>query len=250
MKAKVKKLVRRIKFHLLGDPKLKAIQHGPLFLPTFRNNQGLDNDEDYVASSKEQIDHLKNHFHFHSEAVILDFGCGQGRFANGLKSLEIPFKSYFGVDTILISIKWCKKWLTKYGKQYNFIHLPAHNARYNLEATQLRPLPFEETSFDLIFLNSVFSHMLTDDIVFYLSEFYRTLKPDGKLYVTAFIEDNVESEVENPEGYLGESKGKLHRVRFNKDYFFSLYEQAGFTIEVYSHRHISRTNQSVVIAKK
>jgi ubiquinone/menaquinone biosynthesis C-methylase UbiE len=126
--------------------------------------------------------------------------------------------------------------------------LPAHNARYNIAAENLQKLPFEANTFDLVFLNSVFSHMMTKDVLFYLNEFKRTLKPNGILYVTAFVEENVPEVEENPENYLGESKGYLHRVRFEKQFFTDLFVKTGFTIKVFTHQHITRTKQSVIIA--
>jgi len=101
----------------------------------------------------------------------------------------------------------------------------------------------------LIFLNSVFTHMLTDDINFYLSEFHTVLKSTGCIYLTAFIEENVLQVEENPDNYLSISSGALHRVRFEKNYFFELVEDANFEVTAYHHQLISRTSQSVVVLK-
>ena len=40
--------------------------------------------------------------------------------------------------------------------------------------------------------------MLSDDVIFYLKEFNRILKPGGRVYMTAFVEENVPEEEENP----------------------------------------------------
>ncbi|MEL6810601.1 MAG: methyltransferase domain-containing protein [Bacteroidota bacterium] len=245
-----RRIKRRIQITLFGNPDFKAIKYKELYLPPFRENQGLSDNADYIQSAIDQIEHLSQHFDFTEEKSILDFGCGQGRLANGLKTLGTSLGSYVGIDTHLKSIKWCQKWITKYGKPFKFIHLPAYNARYNTRAEQLQKLPFEADTFDLAFLNSVFSHMMTEDCVFYLNEFQRTLTTGGKVYITAFVEENVPNCEENPENYLGASKGHLHRVRFEKKFFLNLFDEAGFDVEVFSHQQITRTKQSVVIARK
>ncbi|WP_265200701.1 class I SAM-dependent methyltransferase [Aureitalea sp. L0-47] len=229
---------------------MKAITYKEFYLPTFRENQGLSDNEVYLQSAVEQINHLSEYFDFYESSSILDFGCGQGRLVNGLKLMRTQFGSYFGVDTHYKSIKWCNKWITKYGTKIKFIHLPAFNARYNRGVETLQQLPFEKNSFDLVFLNSVFSHMLTDDVLFYIEEFQAVLKANGILYVTAFVEEKVPDCEENPKNYLGESVGKLHRVRFEKQFFLNLFEENGFKVEIFAPQHISRTKQSVIIARK
>jgi predicted SAM-dependent methyltransferase len=137
-----------------------------------------------------------------------------------------------------------------YNEKISFIHLPAYNARYNDRVEGLKEIPFGSESFGLIFLNSVFSHMLSRDVIFYLNEFYKCLRTDGYIYITAFVEENVPDEVENPENYLAESKGALHRVRFNKEYFFKIIKDTGFEVCKFYHQNITRTKQSVIVLKK
>lgn len=157
---------------------------------------------------------------------------------------------YIGIDTDLNSIRWCKKFLSPYNLQYRFLHVPAYNARYNKEAEGLKTIPIAGSQFDLVFLNSVFSHMLEGDIIFYLKEFYRLLKPCGGLYLTAFLEHDVPRIEENPTDYINQSIGSLHRVRYEINHFNNLLENANFSIEHFFHQHEERTKQSVVVAKR
>lgn len=220
-----------------------------IILPTTRSNEGLSDHKAYLDSGIEQIAFLKQNHLISKNSKILDFGCGQGRLLNSLKYSKTKFSKYIGLDTSENSIKWCQKYLAK-SQDVEFIHLPAENARYNPNVKGLQHLPFESNEFDLIFLNSVFSHMLTDDITFYLSEFYKVLKNNGSLYLTAFIEENVPSVQENPHNYLSKSSGALHRVRYEKNYFFELIKNAQFELSSFHHQHITRTHQSVVVLKK
>ena len=101
-----------------------------------------------------------------------------------------------------------------------------------------------------MFLNSVFSHMLQNDIKFYLNEFYKILNDKGFVYFTAFVEESVPDVEENPNNYLEKSSGRLHRVRYNKNFIEKLISDAGFTVEKFIHRGIERTSQSVYVIKK
>jgi ubiquinone/menaquinone biosynthesis C-methylase UbiE len=99
---------------------------------------------------------------------ILDFGCGSGRLIRWL--CDIAEGSHIcGVDIQAEHILWCKQNLQP----------PFHFA-----VTTIVPhLPFEDNYFDLIYAGSVFTHI--DDLVdSWLLELRRTLKPNGRLYVT------------------------------------------------------------------
>ena len=229
----------------------QARQHGDLFLPISRSNEGLSDDLIYLGSAIEQIDELLQYCSLTSDSSILDFECGQGRFANGLLAHAITIKNYCGIDTDLESIKWCECWIQRWHPNFAFIHVPAFNARYNPTAAPQQPLPVEVHSFNIAFINSVFSHMLTSDVEFYLTQLHNALRDNGTIYMTAFIEPDVPEVEENPENYLSKtSTGPLHRVRYEQSFFCRLVEHAGFTIMAFKHRGIERTQQSVIIAKR
>ena len=169
---------------------------------------------------------------------------------NGLVHNKVAFRSYTGIDTVATSIAWCKKYLGSYSGDITFIQVPSHNARYNPTAEARVPMPVADASADFIFANSVFSHMMDDDVGFYLCEFTRVLAPGGTAYATAFVEEGVPPVEENPAGYLGrEMHGALHRVRFSRAKFDSLVANAGLAIEQFHHQGIDRTKQSVVILR-
>ena len=230
----------------------RSIKHKGFNLPITRTNQGLNDNENYLNSSKEQIDHLVSLKLINETSNVLDFGSGQGRLVNGLKFANINIEEYVGVDTDANSIKWCNRFLNNYNMNLKFIHLPAFNARYNKSANGLLELPVKKNKFDLVFLNSVFSHMMTNDIAFYLKEFNRIINKNGAIYLTAFTEENVPNVSENPIDYLNETNknGSLHRVRYEINYFNSLIKNSGLKIEHYLHQHIDWSKQSVFVLKK
>ena len=92
--------------------------------------------------------------------------------------------------------------------------------------------------------------MLSKVIIFYLNEFNRVLIKGGRVYLTAFIEEGVADVEENPSEYIDNSSGRLHRVRYEKDFFFKLVEDAGFKVNNFLHQEIRRTKQSVLVIEK
>lgn len=244
----LKNLINRLNKNVFP---LKAKKYNNLYLPLSRSNEKLYDDQDYVNSAVDQVKSLEKYCKITTATNILDFGCGQGRFANGLLASKQNIKSYFGIDTDSKSVEWCNKWLNQNNKNYTFLHLAAHNERYNPSVDKRLVLPINSNTFDIAFLNSVFSHMLATDIEFYLDELYRVLCNNGLLYLTAFVEENVPDVEENPKDYLGKkAQGPLHRVRYEKSFFLGLLDKSGFTLEDFKHQGIKRTKQSVVVARK
>ncbi|MEE2876900.1 MAG: class I SAM-dependent methyltransferase [Candidatus Neomarinimicrobiota bacterium] len=228
----------------------RARRYKNIYLPTKRSNEKLYDDESYINSVLEQIDFLNRYVDLNDNTRIIDFGCGQGRFANGL-ILKFPnLQLYRGVDTDDNAISWCKRWIQSFHNNFAFHHIPAHNARYNPSSSPRQPISLENASFDLAFLNSVFSHMLAEDVQFYLREMHRMLVRSGIIYATAFMEESVPEMEENPEGYLNRSStGPLHRVRYEKNFLLGLFEESGFELIDFRHRGIERTGQSIIVAQ-
>src|SRR4029077_19545452 len=126
-------------------------------------------------------------------------GCGVGRLGTGLRAHFGKLANYTGVDVDAGSIAWCRKHLT--GNNVAFIHLDLANDRYNPDGARMDEnfrLPLRDESYDVIHLYSVFSHMETLDVVTYLHELYRLLAPEGTVFLTAFVEEEVEEMTINP----------------------------------------------------
>jgi SAM-dependent methyltransferase len=222
-----------------------------VYLPYQRSNEKLSGDDEYVNSAVEQLRTLQQYQKTSSATRVFDFGCGQGRLAIGLL-LEYPeLGGYLGIDTDKLAVKWCQRWIHRYHDNFSFRHVDAHNELYNPTAFGRPELPVVLSSFDLAMASSVFTHMLSDDVRFYLRQINHALKMGGVLYLTAFIEKDVPPQEENPLGYLGkESTLPLHRVRYEQDFFLSMVKESGFKPLDLRHQGISRTKQSELIAEK
>jgi SAM-dependent methyltransferase len=175
----------------------------------------------------------------HAGSRVLDIGCGVGRLPIGLRARFGTLAGYTGVDVDAGCIGWCRKNLG--GGGATLVHVDLANERYNPSGAAINGgfrLPLADAGFDVIHLYSVFSHMEGGDVRAYLKEFRRLLAPGGRVFLTAFIEEGVEDQAVNPDGYgsfPGEWEGALHCVRFDRGFFDSMVSDAGLIIERFDH---------------
>jgi SAM-dependent methyltransferase len=127
------------------------------------------------------------------DASVLEVGCGVGRDAIQLADHLSPDGRYVGIDIIRPSIEWCQANIGARHPHFTFYHLDIqsqiHNPGGSSQARDVR-LPVASRSADRILLQSVFTHMFRRDIVHYLREFRRILKPGGKVVASFFLIDD------------------------------------------------------------
>lgn len=190
-------------------------------------------DAAFVTSACAEVDRLRTHG-LVREGRLLDWGCGAGRLAVGVRERWGRLGLYHGVDVQRPLIEWAQQHLG--GEGFHFTHVDVANARYNPDGSPARHIPGDDQDYDVFYAYSVFSHMLGDDVAPYLHEVRRLLRPSGFAFITAFVEDGVEDEVENPPGYGPmEWAGRLHCVRFNRDYFEAMVTSAGLRMDTFEY---------------
>jgi len=125
------------------------------------------------------------------EERVLDIGCGCGRIALPLTGYLSQRGGYSGLDVVEEAIHWCQQHITPRYPNFQFLHTDLYNKRYNPTGCYLAKeyvFPFEDHSFDFIFLASVFTHLLPDDTKNYLEEVARLLNPvGGRVFITFFL---------------------------------------------------------------
>ena len=100
-----------------------------------------------------------------------DFGCGSGRIAHAL-SKKVDAMSYKGTDVVQSLLDYAK---TKTPNHYKFI------------LHRKLSIPSKNNTVDFGFAFSIFTHLLQTECYLYLRDFYRAIKPGGKL-VISFLE--------------------------------------------------------------
>ncbi len=127
--------------------------------------------------------------YLHPQAAFLDVGCGNGSVARYLTEYLTDGGSYDGLDIHGAAITWLQNHYTAY-PQFRFTHADVYNKMYNAAgqhpASEYR-FPFEDSTFDVLLLKSVFTHMLPGDLQNYLKELSRVLKPGGRAVITYFL---------------------------------------------------------------
>ena len=87
-------------------------------------------------------------------------------------------------------IEWAQQSISTKFPNFMFRKADIFNKCYNpngaFKAVDFR-FPYEEESFDLIFLTSVFTHMQGAEVRHYLDEIRRALRPGGKCLTTCFL---------------------------------------------------------------
>jgi SAM-dependent methyltransferase len=148
----------------------------------------------FVAVGNEFFGYLVRYAGLRPHERVLDVGCGIGRMAVPLTTYLSP-GSYEGFDVATPAIDWCQRAITPFFPQCHFQHVNVKNGLYNPQGT-IDPhafvFPYPDASFDLVFLTSVFTHMLEEETRHYVQEISRVLRPGGRMLATFFLE-NAES---------------------------------------------------------
>lgn len=111
---------------------------------------------------------------------VLDIGCGVGRFAVALAGYLDERGSYVGIDTHAPSLRLSRKYIGRKLERFKFKRV-AFGEAATLE------FPFGSASFDFVFSNSLFTHLMPDIAANYLLEIGRVLRPRGRSFNTMFL---------------------------------------------------------------
>jgi SAM-dependent methyltransferase len=129
-----------------------------------------------------------------AEDDVLDVGSGVGRMAVPLTGFLKG--RYEGFHIVPKGVRWCSQAITPRFPNFRFQVADVYSHRYNRGGSspaQSYRFPFEDDSFDFVFLTSVFTHLLPPDAANYVRESARVLRPGGTCFATFFLL-NEESE--------------------------------------------------------
>ena len=128
---------------------------------------------------------------------MLDVGSGIGRKTLPLVGYLSERGTYDGLEVVRSAVEWCTKKYTRKYPNFRFHFIDIHNDLYNPAGTckaSAYTFPFADRHFDFVVLNSVFTHMVADEMENYLREAARVLRPGGRCLVSFFLlnEESVE----------------------------------------------------------
>lgn len=176
---------------------------------------------------------------------VLDIGCGIGRLAFPLLDYLGPEGRYEGFDIFPVGVKWCSENISPEFPNFNFQLVDIFNSTYNPYAQTTAAdfvFPFEDNSFDLIMLNSVFTHMMPDDIMNYVKEIDRVLSDHGRIFVTFFLVNDESMELMNQGKsvhdfhkygifYTADPKDPMDAVGYDEHFVLNIFGKYAFKIQ-------------------
>jgi len=202
---------------------------------------------------------------------VLDVGCGIGRMAIPLTKYMGKKGSYEGFDIVDHEVSWCEKNISSRYPNFRFRLADVFNKNYNpngsCKASEYK-FPYENESFDFVFLTSVFTHMLPQDVENYLREIARVLKRDGRCLATFFLLNKESLELINAGkstlnfGYEFEKFRAIDinvletAICYDEAFILSLYKKYGLKVRQPIHygswcgRSVFLSYQDIIIASK
>lgn len=145
--------------------------------------------ETWEAIGKKHVANYQQFMGLGSEMSFLEIGCGIGRDAFQLVDV-LGNGRYEGIDVTRDSILWCQRNISRDHPNFTFHHFDANHELYNplgKKSSLDFELPAANRSIDRIALGSVFTHLFEQEVVHYMKEIARVLKPDGLAYATFFL---------------------------------------------------------------
>jgi len=145
---------------------------------------------DFVKAGEEIKEQLVTLGGLKPSSSVLDVGCGIGRVSVPLTGYLDETGSYEGFDIVQSAITWCNHEISSRFPNFRFTHIDLKNDLYNLGTDREAKdfvFPYSDGEFDLVFLTSVFTHMVLADVENYLEQIHRVLKPGGRCFATFFI---------------------------------------------------------------
>jgi len=147
-----------------------------------------------AETGKMLLEHLAERLRLRSlESLdILDFGCGS-RFADAIANLNIPLRSYIGVDTNKEMIDYLTEHVPD--KRLSFFYFNSFNYAYNRNGALLTTgssLPIGAQTFDVICMFSVLTHQVPEDSLYILKMLRKYVRRSGSLFFTAKIRADIE----------------------------------------------------------
>ena len=180
---------------------------------------------------------------------ILDIGFGTGRLGQGIVDTLGTVRNSTGIEVSRPHVEWCREQFKAHSFM-QFIEVEMHNERYRPHGSTVRaPLPLPNSAFDIACLFSVFTHLLPNDIEFYLGELARVLEGEGRVIFTLY-QDNASPDFSvNPKNAFGPYEASpLHRVRYNRHFLAEKIRRHGFTVLRSDRQWLQ--NQDLVVMKR
>jgi SAM-dependent methyltransferase len=188
-----------------------------------------------------------------ADADIVEIGCGCGRIAMHLNP-DYFSGTYLGIDIDPEMIEYCKSHFP--APKFAFALSPHRSSTYHgQESSSREPESFtiaHPESRDFVFSTSLFTHLLENELAFYLKESFRALRPNGMAVMSFFCMESVETgkpwtfSHKAGNAFVDDERYPEAAVAYGREYMTHTAKEAGFREVAISGRPV----QSFLIARK
>jgi SAM-dependent methyltransferase len=207
-------ILERLKLILAAHSWRKHFQYDDTLVPPIEKIfVGQADTNDFKEHGKIYVERFIHHCHLKPNEKVLEVGCGIGRIAIPLA----PYLNtgiYEGFDIVPHGIEWCQQKITPQYPNFNFQLADIYNKFYHstgqFSASEYS-FPYQNDSFDFVFLASIFTHMLPAEIENYFSEIERVLKRKGRCLITFFLWNDKTKLLLN-------DKRRMNKINFVHDF--------------------------------
>jgi SAM-dependent methyltransferase len=168
---------------------------------------------------------------------VVELGCGCGGVALALR--EAWFKgTYVGVDIDEEMIEYCRANFPC--DHFEFIISPHKSMTYTRSKLNRTPMVIadlkigEQESKDFVYSLSLYSHLLDSEVIDYMQETYRILRPSGVMYMTFFCIERIERgqrwtfSHRRGNAYIESTRYPEAAVAYHEDFMTELAVKCGF----------------------
>ncbi|WP_186815218.1 class I SAM-dependent methyltransferase [Terrabacter aerolatus] len=196
-------------------------------------------DDFYVQSAVVEATRLSAQLGHLPGTAVLDVGSGLGRLVTGMLIEFGDDVDYLGIEPNREFYEWCVSHLESEHPSYRFRHIDIASELYNpqgaVDGAEV-VLPVPDASIDVVYCWGVFTNAIPAHVARYISEFARVIRPGGKVFFTAYVEDDCPEVTFNPEDYVPfDLIVPLHVVRYSTEWLDDQLRTHGF--QVLDHRY-------------
>jgi SAM-dependent methyltransferase len=160
---------------------------------------------------------------------VLDVGCGV-RFTMTVINRDIAIGSYSGLEVDRGIVTFLQTEVAAHDARFRFAHWNVRNAMYNpegIDLAELDDIPFAD-SFHAIWAFSLMTHLLPRDTELLLGMLRRHVRPGGKLFFSAFIDEDLDGFEDRVAG------SPLLHAYYGRGFMERLIEKAGWSVLTYA----------------
>jgi SAM-dependent methyltransferase len=239
--------------------------------PTDMMFDGPESYREFKENGEEFLRIYIDHCQLKPDEKMLDVGSGMGRKTLPLISYLTDVGRYEGMDIVKAGVDWCTARYSSRYPNFKFQTIDVYNQHYNPTGTcraSAYKFPFADQTFDFAVLNSVFTHMMPDEVENYIFEVARVLKTGQRCLISWFLlNDESVALIEAGHSTLNlrfqigparaRSKDKPElAIGYDDGFVKALYEKAGLEIRnpiscgSWCGRQAFRSYQDLIVAWK